>query len=200
MAKNAKDEPRDKDTRVTYWLNEIAEAKKREQSFRKDGEKILAIYDGTDKSIPFNILFSNTETLMPAVYSTIPRPVVERRFKDDDPLGKNVSLASTRMLEFLLDTNLGEYDTFDTVMRHDVSNALLPGRGISCVTYDAQIYGMDEADTQTETPEAEQAESPVPTVQEEIICLDTKGWNRVYFGYAKKWSKVPWIAFEEYVD
>jgi hypothetical protein len=59
---------------------EIASAKKREKDFRKDGERVLKIYDGQKaKSTPFNILFSNTETLLPALYSAVPRPVVQRR-------------------------------------------------------------------------------------------------------------------------
>ena len=83
-------EPTEPDAVVGSWLAELKDARKREKDFRKDGEKILNIYDGTNqKSVPFNILFSNTETLLPALYSTVPRPVVERRFKDDDPLGKH---------------------------------------------------------------------------------------------------------------
>jgi len=192
------DRPTDPDAKVAYWLSEIKAARKREKDFLKDGEKILNIYDGTSqKTVPFNILFSNTETLLPAIYSAIPRPVVERRFKDDDPLGKHAAEAGARMLEYLLDTNLEDYDPFDTVMRHTTLDALLPGRGTACVKYDAQITGMDEAES-ADTPTEESAEAPM--VQYEIICLETKGWNRVTYGYAKKWSKVPWIAFEHYID
>jgi hypothetical protein len=197
--------PREPDAQVAYWLDEIAQAKTREKDFRKTGQKVLDIYDGTNQAtVPFNILFSNTETLLPAIYSAIPRPVVERRFKDDDPLGKHAAEAGRRMLEFLLDTNLQDYDPFDTVLRHTTLDALLPGRGNCCVKYDATITGLDEADASDPAPEtaadADAADIPSPAVEYEIVCLETKGWNRVYYGYAKKWSKVPWIAFEEYID
>jgi hypothetical protein len=82
---------------VAYWVSEISAAKKREKDWRKDGDRILKIYDGREvDTTPFNILFSNTETLLPALYSAIPRPVVDRRFKDEDPLGKAAAQAGVR--------------------------------------------------------------------------------------------------------
>jgi len=190
-SKDALDRPTEPDAVVAFWLTEIKDARKREKDFRKDGEKILKIYDGTNQNIiPFNILFSNTETLLPAIYSAVPRPVVSRRFKDNDLIGKHASTAGTRMLEFLLDTNLNDYDAFDTVMRHTVLDALLPGRGLSSVKYHAMVHEPDESEGEDQGVE----------VSHEMVCLETHGWSRVYLGYAKKWSKVPWIAFEEYVD
>ena len=74
---------------VQRWLDEIKDAKKRESDFRRDGKRVLKIY-GAEKNetTPFNILFSKPETLLPALYSAVPRPVVNRRFKDEDPTGK----------------------------------------------------------------------------------------------------------------
>jgi len=170
---------------VQSWLDEIKDAKKREDDFRKDGERVLKIY-GAEKndSTPFNILFSNTETLLPALYSAVPRPVVNRRFKDEDPTGKASATAGQRALEFLLDTNVDGYETFDEAMNHCVLDALLPGRGVATVKYDAKVEGEPGVERKTW----------------EIVCCETRSWNRVYFGYARKWSKVPWIAYEEYID
>ena len=189
--------PTEPDATVSYWLTEIKDARKREKAFRKDGTDILDIYDGTNqKSVPFNILFSNTETLLPAIYSAIPIPVVQRRFQDDDPLGKHASTAAVRMLKFLINTNLQDYDGFDQAMRATVLDALLPGRGTAVVKYDAV---MTETPQKTEEQD-ETVAPPATTVQYEMVCLETKHWLRVYYGYAKKWSKVPWMAFEEYID
>lgn len=169
---------------VSFWLNEIDSAKKREKDFRKEGERILDIYSGKKKDeTPFNILYSNTETLLPALYSQVPRPVVQRRFKDDDPIGKYAAQASQRLLEFLLDTNVEGYETYDEGMKFAVLDGLLPGRGITTIKYDATIYGEDS-----------------PVKDSELVCVESRYWDRVYFGYAKKWSKVPWIAYEEYID
>jgi hypothetical protein len=176
---------------VQHWLNEIAAAKKREKDFREEGGRILEIYGGKKKeTTPFNILFSNTETLLPALYSAVPRPVVQRRFKDADPIGKLAATAGARGLEFLVDTNVEGYETFDDGMRSAVLDALLPGRGVTCVKYDAEI---GELPTEAEG-------DATPYKASELVCVETRSWNRVYFGYAKKWSKVPWIAYEDHID
>ncbi|HQR40203.1 MAG TPA: hypothetical protein PLF26_17605 [Blastocatellia bacterium] len=170
---------------VQFWLNEIGSARKREKDWRKDGKRIRDIYDGSKADeTPFNILFSNTETMAPALYSTVPRPVVERRFKDDDPIGKAAAIAGRRMLEFLLDTNVDGYETFNDGMKSASLDALLPGRGVTSVKYDAEIGDADG--------------TPVKT--SELVCVDSRSWDRVFFGFARKWSKVPWVAFEEHMD
>lgn len=158
------------------WLNELDTAKKREKDFRKDGKKILEIYENECET-PFNILYSNTETLLPALFSQIPRPVVTRRYKDEDPMGKAVSEACQRMLEYLLDTDTEGNDNFEGSVTDATLDSLLPGRGVTSVKY-------------------ESAED----VSWETVCTDSRSWDKVYFGYAKKWSKVPWVAYEEYLD
>lgn len=178
---------------VAYWLDEIQACRDREADFRKDGQRICDIYEANKtEATPFNILFSNTETLAPALYSATPRPVVERRFKDDDPLGKAAAQASRRILEFQLDTNLDGYDTFDGAMKEANLNALLPGRAYTFVKYDAEI---EEAPTTDKPDETE----PVKK-HSELVCPDSKSWNRIFQGYATKWANVPWIAEELYVD
>lgn len=166
---------------VRHWLGEITDAKKREKDFRKNGREVIEIYAG-DKpdDIPFNILYSNVETLLPALFSQVPKPVVQRRFKDEDPMGKAASLAAQRMLEYLCDTNVEGYETFETSMVSGTLDALLPGRGVTGIRYDAEV---------SET-----------AVEWEQICTDSRKWDTVYFGFARKWSKVPWVAYEEYVD
>lgn len=191
-------EPKKVSEAVSFWLNEIAASKKREKDFRKDGERINKIYDGSkSETTPFNILFSNTETLLPALYSAVPRPLVQRRFKDDDPIGKAAAVAGQRALEFLLDTNAEGYETFDEAVRSATVDALLPGRGNTCVKYDAEFGEMPPPELPEEGGDPVE---PTPYKKSELVCLDSRPWNRVYFGYAKKWSKVPWIAYEEYID
>ena len=77
------------DPKVQAWLKELDAARKRVKEYRKDASRVVKLYEGGKAGeSPFNILYSNTETLAPALYNNLPRPVVQRRFKDDDPLGK----------------------------------------------------------------------------------------------------------------
>ncbi len=171
--------------KVQYWLGEVAAARKRERDWRKQGKRVLEIYEGKKKdSIPFNILYSNTETLSPALYNQTPRPVVQRRFKDEDPLGKAASQAGQRTLEFAVDSNDEEYASFDDVMGDAVLDALLPGRAGTRIKYDAYIVG----------------EAPNRYIKSEVVCFESLKWDRWTHGFAKKWRKVPWVAFEHDVD
>ena len=166
---------------VREWFTEIEDAKKRDKDYHKNGEMIQEIYNGEkpDK-IPFNILYSNTETLKPALYSQTPRPVVKRRFNQEvSPLVQAVEKTGTRMLEYLLDMNINGYERFDDSMTNAVLDAALPGRGVTQIKFDGEI---DEK------------------VKTAFVTCDSRKWNRVYFGYAQKWSNVPWIAFEDYLD
>lgn len=185
MAKKEEKRPNEISEVVGFWLTEINASKKRDKDFYKEGQRVLDIYSGKkSKTTPFNILYSNTETLLPALYSAVPRPVVQRRFKDEDPIGKSAATAGQRMLEYLLDTNVEGYSTFNEGMSSSVLDALLPGRGVTCVKYDADVLDTEDSSVKNS----------------ELVCIDSKSWNRVYFGYAKKWSKVPWVAYEEYID
>lgn len=188
---------------VRLWLNEIQDAKKREKHFRKEGQRIVEIYSGRKKeTIPFNILYSNTETLLPALYGNTPKPIVQRRYKDNDPTGKDASTVAQRTLEFLLDTNVEGYETFDTAMRNAALDGLLPGRGVTRIKFEAEITDVEgDQTTQEAEGDADATEletTPVKTY--EMVCTETVEWDRVLFGYAKRWSKMPWIAFEHYLD
>lgn len=193
MAKKTDSDVSEKPSKeVVHWITEIEAAKKREKDYRKEGEEIIDIYSGKKSNqIPFNILFSNVETLLPALFSQTPRPVVKRRFDDKDPVGLAASKAGERMLKYLLDTNVEGYETFDESMSNATLDALLPGRGITTIKYDSEV---------TDVESGEEDEEPTPIIQWEQVCTDSRGWNKVFFGYAKKWSKVPWIAYEEYLD
>lgn len=181
VAETAADTKQTQKEKVSYWLTEIDAARRREKDWRREGRRILEIYGGKKKdSIPFNILYSNTETLLPALYNAQPRAVVQRRFKDEDPMGKAAATAGQRGLEFLIDTNSEEYSPYDDVMGDAVIDALLPGRAATRIKYDAKITGPEGA----------------RKVEWELVCFESVKWDRWIFGYAKKWKRVPWVAFE----
>lgn len=191
---------RDPSKAVAFWLSELKAARKREERYRKTGQEVMDLYAAEqeqEQETPFNILYSNTETLRPALFSAQPRPVVQRRFKDADPLGKLASEASRRMLEYHFDTNRDGYETLNEAMSAAVLDALLPGRGAVMLKYDADFVPIDEP-----RPPDEHDDTPVDLdarteyAQGEQVCYESVVWDRVLFGYAKKWTKVPWIAYQ----
>ena len=190
---------------VQFWTNEIAAARRREKDYRTEGKRIREIYNGQKRdTFPFNILYSNTETLLPALYGATPKPIVQRRFKDADPVGRAAAMAGQRMLEFLIDTNIEDYETFDAAMRDSALDALLPGRGVARVRYDADVVAVPTGALGDEGEPLLDEETGEPVTAEEkaaeLVCMENVCWDRVYFGYAKKWQNVPWVAFEHYMD
>lgn len=89
---------------------------------------IYAIYEGSKAdSTPFNILYSNTEILVPNIFSSAPKPIVRKRF--GEMRADMASQAAERMAEYCMDTNLSGYPEFVDVIEATVLDAALPGQG-----------------------------------------------------------------------
>ena len=87
----------------------------------------------------FNVLWSNVQTLVPAVYARMPKADVSRRFSDNDSVGRVASL----LIERTLDYEIEHYSDFRSAMRHSVEDRFLGGRGTAWVRYDPQIKKQD---------------------------------------------------------
>jgi hypothetical protein len=170
---------------VEYWIQEIQNAQKREKSYRKEAKEIIKLYENEKKEQhPYNILYSNTETLQSALYNSIPRPEVSRRFKDRDLLGKFASTAISRFLEFFMDSNDRDYSSFDSQMETVVEEALVPGRGVLRFKVEGLVA---------------ESEGGGQTLSSASVCGEEVPWDRISYGYAKKWADVPWIAFDHFM-
>jgi len=173
------------DDETRKWLGELEAATKREESWRKKGKEIVQIYEAEKarQDNPFNILFSNTETLLPALFNNTPRPEIKRRFGDADPIGRVASIVLKRSLEYEMDANEEDYSGFTGLMESAVLEALLPGRGLTRFKYEAAITG-----------EGEDAK-----VQAESVVGEEVPWDRIRMGYGLKWKQIPWLAFEHFM-
>lgn len=163
------------------WQGKIQDALKREKTFRKESKRVVKLYEG-DKAeqTPFAILYSNTETLQPAVYNARPIPFVDRRFKDPDPVAKMAAEAGTRILKFLIEAESDEYDNFDELIPPTVLDALLTNRGVTRFKYVADTAGGQ--------------------VSNESVFGEAVRWDKFFHGHARTWKKVPWIGFEWDMD
>lgn len=158
------------------WLDRVehrAQALHRE--WLQEANKIQDIYDAKNpQKYPFNILYSNTETILPALYNSTPRPEVSRRFtsyqEQKAPIDGAVSQTIQRALEFLADTNQSDYETFSGAVRAAVMGMLVPGLG------QVRARMHEEGSYQT-------------------ICFDSVAYDRFVWAYARKWESVPWVAF-----
>lgn len=192
MDKVKETDPKAGENLVQHWLKEIDLAREREKDYRKQANEVIAVYEGEKaETVPFNICFSNTETLAPALYNSLPRSVVQRRFKDEDVVGKAAGELCHRTLEYFIDTDLDGIETFDDQIQSAVLSALVPGRGITRFKYDA-TFSKQEQEATEDIPEPEAIE----VLEGEMVCGESVPWDRFLHGYAKKWKDVPWVAFE----
>lgn len=166
---------------VRRWLMEMELADKREVNWRKRAEKVLIRYgDETERrNNRFNILWANTEILKAALYNSTPRPDARGRFKKD-----KIAKIGAEILEDALRNTMDEYD-FDHVMDLTVLDICLPGRGVPRIVFEPKMQTVTGQDGQ----------SFEKLVYAKLYC-DHVQWDQIRIGPGKKWSDVPWVAFE----
>ena len=126
----------DLDPEVAYWRDEITSYERIFDKFLRRGRKIMKKYKDIrspreETQTRYNILWANTQTRLPALYARNPKPVVERRYRDKDPIGRITSEILERSIEYTLDHVNDAWQT----NRQVVMDYELPGRGTVWVRY-----------------------------------------------------------------
>lgn len=174
-------------TNPGYWLEQLQRAERQEQNYRQKCHKIVQRYRDErgdyDRQSRLNILWSNIQTMTPALYGSTPKPQIERRYKDADPFARQAAM----VLERAVGTNL-ELGEFDNVMQRCVLDLLLVGRGIARIRYVPEIATV---------PSAEESASYV--AHERISC-DYVYWEDFLHSPARSWQDVEWVAFRNYLS
>lgn len=157
------------------WLEKV---QRRERQLKKSwtdrARKIVEVYDDVKEGRRFNILYSNTETLLPALYNSVPRPDVSRRYtardQNERELDAAISQVAERSLDYFCNTNDEGYESFDDAVQAAVFDSLVPGQGQVRVRYKSE--------------EGYQS-----------ICWEHLAYDRFIWAFARKWEHVPWVAF-----
>jgi hypothetical protein len=203
-------------TLVTKWIDEINLAEQELQPWWRAGDVIVRRYKNENRNRGggrpsvdylarrFAVLWSNVSTLQPAIYAKQPKPMVDRRYRDEDPVGKVASDVLERALGFSLD----QYD-FDGRLKHCVLDYLLPGRGQVWVRYiphmkalnaeqDPELGEGEEDADRSEVGEVETPEATEEVVYEEVQC-DHVAWKDWLTNPAREWAEVRWVARRVYM-
>ena len=144
----------------------------------------------------FNILWSNVQTIQPAIFARLPRPDVSRRFRDNDPIGRVASMMLERALEFEIE----HYGDYKSAMNNAVLDRLLGGRGVAWVRYEPHIVGEESDEPEdglevTEDSDEAETESATETENQERIeyecCpVDYVHWRDFGHTIARTWEEV----------
>jgi hypothetical protein len=183
----------------TKWLAELKLAKREDDKFIERGDRIIKRYRDDRKNFTtygkrFNILWSNVETLKPALYGKTPRAEVSRRWKDSDPVGRTASVIIERCLQYEIDKG-----DFDASMKLAIIDRLLPGRGTVWVRFEEK----ELAQPVDALPGEEGGEAQVmPNAPYKYECtpVDYVFWKDVRYSPARCWDEVTWIARRVYMS
>jgi hypothetical protein len=185
------------------WLVEIDQAEKWCRDWHETAKKCLKRYRDDRNELQktqrrINIFWSNVETLKPALYARRAKPVVERRFRDADPIGKAAAETLERATTFATDS-----DQFDEVIKQARDDRLIVGRGTAWLRYVPHFQQMNPptpADGVSVTDDAAgyeaetQAQAPVEALVFEEVAHDYVAWEDYLMSPAKTWREVSWVA------
>lgn len=207
----------------TKWLERIRAAEKREEDWRKDATAAEKAFTNDAKGdegklYDFNILHSNVETIVPAIYNSTPIPDIRPRWTEDigeapqppqqpqeqpgQPVDPRAMMQAQQemlafqqamrahqakvqrdkdaksfgdMIERVIANEIDD-NRLDTEIEAEAQDAFLAGRGIVRVRFDA-IFGEGDV------------------AQNESLETEAVSWRDFRMGPAKRWNKVPWVAF-----
>lgn len=186
---------------ASRWLSELQLAKREDERWLKRGKKIVKRYRDerqgwSDANKKYNILWANIQTMLPALYGKTPRADVQRRFKDQDPVGRTAAQILERALQYEID----HYGDFDSAVKSAVLDRLLPGRGTVWVRFETKEQEIPEQVEEQQEMQAEAAGLPEPQEYEyECTPVDYVFWEDFRYSPARCWDEVTWVARRVYM-
>ncbi|KVN72804.1 molecular chaperone [Burkholderia stagnalis] len=208
------------DPLVTRWIKEIELYEQKADKWHTRGQKIERRYKDErnntreSKEKRYNILWSNIQTLLPALYSRNPKPDFQRRFLDADPVGRVTCEILERAVSFTLDK-----EDFYLTARQCVTDRLLPGRGTLWIRYvphfaesETRALGteianeglqVDDDAQANESPDRVQQTAssgePIEQLDYEEVDIDYVHWTDFGHVLARTWQEVPAVWRKVYL-
>ncbi len=184
------------------WRDRIHEREQQETQWLKDAEDATKMYAneglayGTSNApttkTRYNILHSNVETIVPAIYNSTPSPDIRPRWVANSPendIAKETARVIERSIQVQIDDN-----NLDEAVEMMAQDAYVAGRGVIRVKFDAEIEQEVEYD-----PDLEEEEVVGEKVINEKLEFENVAWQDFRMGQAQRWRDVPWVAFRHYI-
>lgn len=181
---------------IDRYKMEIQFYEKEYKTWEKRSTKIVKRYkdersETQTNPTRFNILYSNVQTLFPAAYGHDPKPDIQRRFKDDDVLGRVTSDVLERCTSYQVNAK------FSDAVKHALQDRLLPGRGITWVRYEPHFRDVaipaqatDGQITDVIYSDEEKEKGTTSEVYYEEVCHDYVYWKDFGHNVARIWDEV----------
>lgn len=204
---------------VRFWLDQLDGYLQEYKPWEQRCERIIKRYrddrqqmsDGRPSmATKFNALWSNVQTLSPAVYKKAPQPIIERRYLDKDPIARFASMTLERSLEVTI-----EECHFHPSTQKAVLDYLLCARGVIWNRYEPtygtpEDLGETDADDEgtkepaadrgvEETDEDGEPAEPARPVTWEKVYQDYVNWKNFRHSPSPVWEEVWWVAKREFM-
>lgn len=170
----------DKSPEQAKWQERIRDAIKRDKTFLKQAKEALQIFRMEEGKRPeFNALVTTAEILLPALYSEVPQPDVQRRSFSYSPEKSIEARIAEYTLRYLLDQNNPNIPTFHETMKLSALESYIAGRSTI-----RMVFSADVQDGQ---------------VTNEIQEFKLFTHDRFLHSEAQFWQDVTWFAFIHYM-
>lgn len=181
------------------WLERIHLAEKREEDWANNAKSAERAFlagqgDEGEDAPEFNIVHSNVETIVPAVYNSAGKPDIRPRHNNRDPVAKAVSDILERAIMTMVDDS-----RMVAEVEASAQDVFLVGRGVVRVKFDADVTEQPVVDPFTGGP-AFDPMTGEPAMQQvvtnERVKYEVVSWRDFRMGEATRWDEVPWVAFK----
>jgi len=214
-----KDFKKDPSDQYKYWQIELEAAFKRLKDWRTQADTIQRRYiddrtgqglgaslqgayagnlAGTVGKFRLNLFHSNTKTIMNMLYGKLPRIDVSRT---DNTGNDDVARVAAEIIERCLRADLADHgEEHDQIFKSVLQDRMLAGLGCARVRYDVQT-GPSGPKADTDAYKDTQDASDVPQeMLGESAPFDYYYWGDMAWGWARTYSKIPWIGFRSYLN
>ena len=178
---------------LLFWRAQIEAAEKWSGTWRVRGNNIIDRYRDNDRiaggtgeinkrTNRYNILYSNTDTMLPVLYSEIPRPEV-RATNSKDQAARHASEMLEKVLVYSIERN-----DYNHMIERVVKDLLLPGLGTSRVKMDSSFKQVDVEDDNGDIKEEDR-------VVLQSATTEYVNWDDYITPEVTSWDDRPWEAF-----
>lgn len=165
----------DRSPELSFWHEQVCAYEREAKTWESRSKKIIKRFKDergesrSNRRSKFNILWSNVQTLLPALYSGYPIPNVDKKYDDENDVNTTVAQILERAAAHYVKT-----DTFDDCMRQVVLDRLLPGRGQLWVRYDTDAQVTDDV---------------IQDATYENVVVDYVHWQDFGYTVARTWQE-----------
>ncbi len=209
---------------ASRWLERIKKSEKREEDWRKDAGAAEAAYacdnksdEGqTAKQYDFNILHSNVETIVPAIYNSTPIPDIRRRRIEatgPEPTpppqpqpGQPLDMGQDAQLQTAIQQYQAQAQEFASRKQRDTDAKTygdLIERTIQVQIDDNRLDAEIEAEAQDSFVAGRgvvrlrfEADMASTAMTNERITFEAVSWRDFRMGPCTRWDRCPWVAFK----